>query len=266
MDNIMRIIHLSDLHFGTEMPALVEALTQHVRETPADLLIVSGDLTQIASHAEFKQARAFLDSLGLPIFCVPGNHDIPRYDILERMCAPYRRYRRYINPNIQPTLETPQACIAGMNTARRILPHWNWAHGAIAERQLKELQKIYQDTQAPVRICVMHHPIHKIADGNFRTIVYGGTRALEAFGEMKIDLVLTGHVHHAATTLVEYDNHHTMFLSASTALSRRLRKSANGYNVITIEGQSLHIEMHSFQDSAFRLLHAVTHSINRITL
>lgn len=262
----MRIIHLSDLHFGTETPELVTSLSQHMRETPADLLIVSGDLTQIASHAEFKQARDFLNGCGLPVFCVPGNHDIPRYDLWERLRDPYCRYRQYINHDLQPVLETPQACIAGINTARRILPHWNWAHGAVSSAQLQKLSVTYEATQAPVRIGVMHHPAHKIADGDFKTIVYGGVRALKALGAMKVDVVLTGHVHHAATTLVEYGDHHTMFLSASTALSRRVRKSANGYNVITIEGQSLHIQMFSYQDRSFGLLNSVTHSINRIVL
>ncbi len=262
----MRIIHLSDLHFGTETPALVQSLLQHMRETPADLLIVSGDLTQIASHAEFVQARDFLRGCGLPVFCVPGNHDIPRYDLLERITDPYHRYREYISPDLQPVLETPQACIAGINTARRILPHWNWAHGAVSGAQLRKLKDTYEATQAPVRICVMHHPAHKIADGNFKTIVYGGARALQELGAMKVDLVLTGHVHHAATTLVEYGDHHTMFLSASTALSRRVRKSANGYNVITIDGPSLHIQMFSYQDNAFSLLETVSHSTNRIIL
>lgn len=262
----MRIIHLSDLHFGTETPALVQSLSQHMRETPADLLIVSGDLTQVASHGEFAQARTFLHSCGLPVFCVPGNHDIPRYDLLERMTDPYRRYRQYITPDLQPVLETPQVCIAGINTARRMLPHWNWAHGAVSRAQLEKLRATYEATQAPVRICVMHHPAHRIADGNFKTIVYGGARALQELGAMKVDLVLTGHVHHAATTLVEYGDHHTMFLSAATALSRRLRKSANGYNVITIDGQSLHIQMFSYQGNIFSLLNTVTHSINRIVL
>ncbi len=262
----MRIIHLSDLHFGTETPALVQSLSNHMRETPADLLIVSGDLTQIASNREFAQARDFLNNCGLPVFCVPGNHDIPRYDFWERMSDPYRRYRRYISPDLEPVLETPQACIAGINTARRILPHWNWAHGAVSAAQLTKLRKTYEDTQALVRICVMHHPAHKIADGNFKTIVYGGVRALAELGAMKVDLVLTGHVHHAAATLVEYGDHHTMFLSASTALSRRIRKSANGYNVITIDGPALHIQMFSYQDNNFSLLNTVTHSTNRIIL
>lgn len=262
----MKIIHLSDLHFGTETPELAAALARHIAKTPADLLIVSGDLTQIASHSEFRQAQHFLQSLGLPVFCVPGNHDIPRYHLFERLSDPYRRYRRYINEDLQPILETPQACIAGINTARRLLPHWNWAHGAVSAAQCQKLRATYETTPAPVRICVMHHPVHKIAGGDFKTIVYGGARALKAIGDMKVDLVLTGHVHHAAATLMEHGDHHTMFLSASTALSRRLRQSANGYNVITIEGQSLHIQIFSYQDHSFTLLHTVTHSINRIVL
>lgn len=255
----MRIIHLSDLHFGTEMPELVESLSRHIRETPAHLIVVSGDLTQIASHEEFHRARDFIRSFDTPLFCVPGNHDIPCYNLIERMTAPYRRYRRYISADIAPVLKTPDFCMAGINTARRILPHWNWAHGAVSSRQLQHVRNSFEASGAPLRLCVMHHPVHEVANQDFRTIVFGGTHALNALGEMKVDLVMTGHVHHATATVVEHGNHRTMFLGASTALSRRLRQSANGYNAVTIENGRMAIEMFSYRDRNFVLQDTIRH-------
>jgi len=257
----MRIIHLSDLHFGTEIPQLVKSLDLHIRETPADLIIVSGDFTQVGSSEEFILARDFINSFGLPAFCVPGNHDIPRYGVTERFLNPYQKYRRYVGQNLEPVFDNGAVCIAGINTARRILPHWNWAHGAINQEQLDHLRSIYDQSKAPVRICVMHHPIHKVKDQNFKTIVYGGARALEEIKTMKIDLVLTGHVHHASATSFEHEGHRTVFLSASTALSRRLRQSANGYNVITIADNKLTIDMFSYKDELFSPLETITHDI-----
>ena len=87
----MRIIHLSDLHFGTEIPDLVKALALHIRQRPADLIIVSGDFTQIGSGDEFRLAHDFVHSFGIPVFCVPGNHDIPRFGLLDRLMHPYAR-------------------------------------------------------------------------------------------------------------------------------------------------------------------------------
>lgn len=261
----MRILHLSDLHFGTEMPELVKSLDLHIRATPADLIIVSGDFTQVANEEEFILARNFINSFGLPVFCIPGNHDIPRYNFAERMLDPYKKYKHYMNENLEPVLENTQVCIAGINTARRILPHWNWAHGAIAKSQTEKLKQIYDASKAPFKICVMHHPIHKAKDLEFNTIVYGGDKALDEFKKMKVDLVLTGHVHHASVTSLEYDGHRTLFLSASTALSKRLRQSANGYNVITLEDNTLKIEIFAYKDRLFNPLETITHDLARVS-
>lgn len=260
----MRIIHLSDLHFGTEIPELVKSLDLHIRETPADFMIVSGDFTQIGSREEFILARNFINSFDIPVLCVPGNHDIPRFDMTERLLNPYSKYRQYICDDLTPVFQSDHVCIAGINTARRILPHWNWAHGAISKAQTDRLHTIYEQSKAPIRLCVMHHPLHKVKDQHFKTIVYGGDRALEEIKKMKVDLVLTGHVHHASATTIEYEGHRTIFLSASTALSRRLRQSANGYNVITIQEETLKIEMFTYKDNSFSPLETITHDLSAV--
>ena len=258
----MRLIHISDLHFGTEIPDLVESLRAHIAATPADLVVVSGDMTQVASHQEFRLARSFLQSLNLPLFCVPGNHDIPRYNFMERLSAPLRRYQRFFGDDLYPVTRMGHVCIAGINTARAFLPHWNWAHGAISRAQLAKLRDIYASHKG-VRICVMHHPIQTTMDENFKNIVYGRAQALEAMGEMKIDLVLTGHVHHAAATFMDFADHRTVFLGASTALSRRIRRSANGYNIIDIGADMINMQIYSFQQKKFDLLENITHPVSR---
>lgn len=255
----MRILHLSDLHFGTELPGLVENLSARLKEIPADLLIVSGDFTQVGSAAEFSQARRFLDSLEIPFLCVPGNHDIPRYSLLERLRHPYTRYQQAICDDLMPVYNKNDVCIIGINTARRILPHWNWAHGAISRAQLDEIENIYKTCTARVKILVMHHPVLKAQNVNFNTIVFGGAYAIERLRTMDINLVLTGHVHHASlTTMQSVNSHDTLFLSASTALSTRLRgSSANGYNVITIHDDKMTIEPFSYQENRFDPLKTV---------
>ena len=46
-----RILHLSDTHFGTERPQVVEALIALARALAPQLIVVSGDITQRATRA-----------------------------------------------------------------------------------------------------------------------------------------------------------------------------------------------------------------------
>jgi 3',5'-cyclic AMP phosphodiesterase CpdA len=249
----MRLMHMSDFHFGTEIPDLLEDLYAHVKNISADLVIASGDFTQIGSNREFAKAREFLEALGKPFLAVPGNHDIPRFDLVDRFTDPYQRYRAHITENLLPVHKQDNVCIAGINTARRILPHWNWAHGAVSPAQLSHLKTVYDSVPSSIKICVMHHPAHKAENNPLKTIVYGGGRALKAFQDLKVDLVLTGHVHHASITTIEEEGHKVIYLSASTALSRRLRgEETNGFNIIELGGDEISIEIHSYIERQFR--------------
>jgi 3',5'-cyclic AMP phosphodiesterase CpdA len=70
------LVHLSDIHFGRVNPSLLAPLVKTINEIEPDLVAVSGDLTQRARSHQFREARAFLDSLPQPQIIVPGNHDI----------------------------------------------------------------------------------------------------------------------------------------------------------------------------------------------
>jgi len=82
-----RVLHLSDLHFGAHDEDLVEAVERKADELKPDLVVISGDFTQRARTEQFKDACAFLDRLreaGHEVLGVPGNHDVPLYDVLRR--------------------------------------------------------------------------------------------------------------------------------------------------------------------------------------
>lgn len=49
-----------------------------------DLILISGDLTQRARTHEFRLAKEFIRKLPAPVLVVPGNHDIPLYDVSSR--------------------------------------------------------------------------------------------------------------------------------------------------------------------------------------
>ena len=114
------IVHLSDLHFGRVDYAVVEPLVQTVAELAPDVLAVSGDLTQRARSEEFKEAREFLDTLPSPQIIVPGNHDVPLYNVFKRFLQPLDKYKRYITGDLEPFHADAEIAIMGINTARSL--------------------------------------------------------------------------------------------------------------------------------------------------
>src|SRR5215207_11584574 len=116
-----RIIQLSDLHFGAHEPHLVEAVEARIDEEKPDLVVISGDFTQRARTDQFKEACAFLERLkdaGHEVLGVPGNHDVPLYDVLRRFLSPLTRYRRFIDDTLCPFIEMKGMAVLGINTAR----------------------------------------------------------------------------------------------------------------------------------------------------
>lgn len=243
----MRLVHLSDLHFGTESPGIVRHLTDALTALAPGLIVISGDFTQIANAYEFERARRFISALPAPVFCVPGNHDIPRYHLAERFFNPYRKYKEYITPDLSPVLAADDFVMVGLNTARRMLPHWNWANGAISKRQLDHLTRHYAGVADKYRICVMHHPIQKAEKAPLKVTVFGSAGAMKTIHALGLDLVLTGHVHFASITTVES----TVFASASTAISQRLRSQENGFNVIDLHPDYFEISHFVFNGNGF---------------
>ena len=249
----MKIIHLSDLHFGTESEDIVNALASSLNALSPDLVLVSGDFTQVGSEKEYRSAQVFLSSLECPVFCVPGNHDIPALNLYERFFTPYKKYKEFITDDLCPVFENDKVQIAGLNSARRALPHWNWANGAISAAQRKRLQDIFNPEEGRWTICTFHHPIHKVDDMPLDVTVFGRKRTLNLIQDLKIDIVLTGHVHHASMTLRGDEQHQTVYLSASTALSSRTRGQENGFNVITLNDDSMVIEVLKLDGSDFKV-------------
>src|SRR5687767_15729676 len=137
-----RLLHLSDLHFGAHDPRLVEAVEQRVDEEKPDLVVISGDFTQRARTEQFKEACEFLERLrdgGHDVLAVPGNHDVPLYDVLRRFLSPLTRYRRFIDDELCPFHELKDAAVLGINTARSL----TFKDGRINEEQVAHIRAVF---------------------------------------------------------------------------------------------------------------------------
>ena len=254
-----RLVHLSDLHFGREERRLAEALLEDVASPPPTLVVVSGDLTQRARRAEFRAARDWLSRLPAPVLAVPGNHDVPLYDVLRRFLRPLSRYRRYIAPEVDPFFHKEDLAVAGLNTARSL----TFKNGRISEEQMEALRaRLGPLPERVFKVLVTHHPFVAFPDDPDPVTVGRGLRALEVAESVGVDLLLAGHLHvgyHGDVRAHHLTLRRSMLVvQAGTAISRRIRGEPNAYNRLTVEPPHLVLEVRSWGGSGFE-----TRSVSR---
>jgi len=247
---MIRIAHLSDIHFGDENVAALAAATAWVNSQSLDLVIVSGDLTRFGERGEFAAARAWIESLRGPRLVVPGNHDTPYFAWLERLVSPFGRYERAIGPAEVSTWTGPRLAVYGLNTARGVQPRANWSKGQITSRQVDDALAWF--ARAPVdaaRLLVCHHPLTEMLGGPMTGKVWGGHHAAERLAAAGIDLVLSGHVH-VPFVLPYVFNARCAAVGAGT-LSTRERGCPAGFNVIEIAPDEVRVVAQGWSGKAF---------------
>lgn len=229
---MIRIAHLSDIHFGGENVAAVTAAAQALKAVPPDLTVVSGDLTQFAEHHEFAAAAAWLSELPGPRLVCPGNHDAPYLAWWERFFSPFKRFERTIGP-VDPQIHlSPGLAVRGINTARGVQPRANWSKGQISPAQARDAAAWF--AQAPVdalRVAVCHHPLVEMIGGPMTARVWGGEAAARTLAEGGVDLVLSGHIHAPFVWPYPYGDGCSHAVGAGT-LSVRERGVPPGFNLI----------------------------------
>jgi 3',5'-cyclic AMP phosphodiesterase CpdA len=240
------IVHLSDLHFGRLLPETVEPCLESVRSVQPDLVIVSGDLTQRARKSQYAQAKAFLAALPRPQLVLPGNHDVPAYNLYRRLLQPLDRYKRIITRDLSPRFIDDEIAVFGINTARSLVIKG----GRINQEQLEWLEAQTQMlTDSQVRIVVTHHPLDLPEGLDGVRLVGGAEQAMQTFARSRIDLFLAGHIHlvyFGSTARYGIPGYDVPIMQAGTTVSSRARGEPNSFFVHRIDRDEIRTETHQW--------------------
>jgi 3',5'-cyclic AMP phosphodiesterase CpdA len=241
------LVHLSDLHFGRVDYEVLAPLRRCVEGLHPHLVVVSGDLTQRARREQFREARAFLDTLPRPQIVVPGNHDVPLYNVFRRFVNPLKQYRSLITDDLEPQFIDDQIAVVGVNTARSL----TFKGGRISEAQVEAIRtRLCELDEHLTKIVVTHHPFDLPEHWEQSQVVRRAAAAMSMFSRCGADILLAGHLHmsHAGATAArsELEGYSALLVQAGTATSVRGRGENNSFNVLRIVRREVRVERYTW--------------------
>jgi len=233
------LLQISDPHFGTEQPPVVEALLQLARQMRPALVVLSGDITQRARRSQYEAAREFVSRIGdgeqsPAVLAIPGNHDIPLFNVFGRMFQPYGGFERVFGEQLEPQWENPEFLVIGVNTTRPA----RHKDGEVSMQQIERVsQRLQAATPRQVRVVVTHQPVHVVKGSEIHNRLHGHYEAISEWSRAGADIIMGGHIHLPyIAPLHDHYGHvsrRCWVVQAGTAVSRRVRRlQSNSVNVI----------------------------------
>ncbi|MGH8192936.1 MAG: metallophosphoesterase [Woeseiaceae bacterium] len=190
----MRVLHITDPHLyadpeaslrGTVTHDSLRRVLRHVADSgwSADLVAMTGDLIQDDSREAYERFRELLTPLGLPVYCVPGNHDVRplMLDVLGNdpfYCCDSSVHGAWLIVGLDSSIEGSAA-------------------GRIAERELERLDGVLRDTRAQHAMICLHHPPLPIGSQWLDSVgLQNGEQFLQRIGlSGKVRIAIFGHAH-----------------------------------------------------------------------
>ena len=229
------VLQISDPHFGTEQAPVAAALLEFARAQKPALAILSGDITQRARRHEFRAAVDFVRALEVPrCLAVPGNHDIPLFNLAARIFSPYAAYQRAFGADLEPEHESQALLVLCVNTTR---PRRH-TDGEVSPEQVERVAaRLRGASPEQLRVVVTHQPVHVIRGGDLHNLLHGHERAVRAWAAAGADVILGGHIHlpyvRPLTDAFAHLPRRVWAVQAGTAVSRRVRRGVpNSVNLL----------------------------------
>lgn len=249
---MVRIAHISDLHFGAADEQALQSLQEALAELSPTATVLTGDVTQAGRRREFISAADYLAGIDTPLMVLPGNHDVPVYSLHMRFAAPWRRFRQILNADTDSVMNLPDALIIGLNSARRAGVSRDWSLGRLSVSQIASAEaRLREATDGTLRIVALHHPIEAGEGRAGRAVVARSETALRTFLHAGADVILTGHAH-ISNASIRKNNHDSMvIIAAGTASSTRQRGEAPSFNMLTGNRKRLLVEIYEYGNGRY---------------
>ena len=256
------ILHLTDPHFGAERPEVVRGLIAWARAQRPRLVVLSGDITQRARAAQFAAAGAFLRELcaaagidrARDVLLLPGNHDIPLFNLPARLLDPYGGYARLAASGLNPLIRRDDVWLIGVNTTRP----WRHKHGEVSGAQIERVAaRLHAAPADALRVVVTHQPLWVVERDDLKDRARNHRAALRAWAAAGADLFLAGHIHQSFVAPLPGPQRHAWVVQTGTAVSHRIREQVpNSIHSITprppAAPQRAHVQRWDWDGAAFR--------------
>lgn len=243
---MIRLFHISDLHFGLEDRHALDWFTACIAEDRPDAVMITGDLTMRARSREFAAACAWIEALNVPVTVEVGNHDLSYFNPIERFLWPYRRIKR-IKKLLERKLELEGVAIVPLKTTARAQWRLDWSKGWVTQRALDKCLRAI-DALPPDKLVLVtaHHPLVE-AGRHGRSLTRGGRSALTELAVRNVGAVLSGHVHDAFD-LEEPTAAGPIRMIGAGTLSQRVRSTPPSFNDLRILRRHIHVQVRNLAD------------------
>lgn len=249
----MKVAHLSDLHFGRRISReKVQALERDLIDQGPELLVVTGDLTDRGTIAQFRSAKEFFRSVGLPFISVPGNREIAASAFLEWMLPWFamRRYSRFFGQidRVVHRDGSHDIVFIGLNSVHWF-PSWPGRISRPSRYWLKEFAAQHSDC---TKVLFLHHPVLPVirSSSYWAHSLSDAGELLNICTQTGISLILQGHKHRSAVMEVNVPERQTkVVVSCGGAPLMSLWDPA--YHMIDISAQSITVRTREFRQAGF---------------
>lgn len=275
----MKLAHLSDLHFSNwdwklsqffskrwlgNLNYLLRRRNTFVHERLGHLpslfkelgithVLITGDLTTTSSPAEFEKAQEFVQSLGIEVFCIPGNHD-------QYTTEAHRSQRFYNYFSDRFDNDSPYNLKDHGMTVKELSPEWSlvaldtalatpyfFSTGRFSEVAEKNLTEYLSNLPSHKQVLLVNHfPFFE--HENYRKRLERGNvlrKILEQFPQVK--LYCHGHTHRQCVADLRASQLPIIIDSGST-----IHRELGSWHALELKANHISTEIYSWKDDQWQ--------------
>jgi Icc protein len=194
----LTIAHISDIHAGSPyfVPSLMDRVVVELNELEPDIVLCTGDLTEMGFRQDYVTAKEYWDRIEAPRIVIPGNHDARNVG--------YVHFEQLFGPRWH-SISIGDVHIVALDSTEPDLDH-----GQIGRAKYEWLREEYK-RPAAFRVFMLHHHLLPVpGTGRERTCsslrLRGNTKACYNLIRIEDDRVQVARKYpfHGEETLIDF--------------------------------------------------------------